>query len=284
VGTERWELAIHNGQFKGRYAFVDASGAMSSGNNEGRLIARMKDRGVRLEKPDYKLKDRAWLTTHVAAQPERYTLERKYDGALVNAAGREGRMYLRSHREGGETYYDHFPQLEHLDNDSRLLTCRVLFPKADFDFTVQAELVHADGAARVGGLCNSAPEKAQTYQETHGPASLFVWDCLNYCGKDISGRPYRERRVYATRLVEELRPYSDHIHLAEEMPTGMDPVVFYDRVVSDHRGLPYSEGVVVKDNRDPSGGAWYKVKQSDLADYELVRVIPGGSGKFATSA
>ena len=27
AGTERWELALHNGPFKGRYAFVDASGA-----------------------------------------------------------------------------------------------------------------------------------------------------------------------------------------------------------------------------------------------------------------
>jgi hypothetical protein len=40
--------------------------------------------------------------------------------------------------------------------------------------------------------------------------------------------------------------------MAEEMPAGMDPVVFYDRVVSDRRGLPYSEGVVVKDNNDPT--------------------------------
>ena len=285
AGTERWELALHSGPLKGRYAFVDASGALSSGEyNEGRLVTRMKDRGVRLAKPDYRLKDRAWLATEVRANPGRYNVTRKYDGALVNGAGREGRLYLHSRREGGETYYDRFPQIEYLANDSRLLSCRLLFPRADFDFTVQAELVHADGAARVGGLCNSAPEKAQAYQEAHGASSLFVWDCLNYHGKDISGLPYRERRVYAARLVEELRPYSDHIHLAEEMPAGMDPAVFYDRVISDRRGLPYSEGVVVKDNNDPSGAGWFKVKTSDLEDYELVQVLPGKGGKFATSA
>ena len=61
TGTERWELALHNGPYKGRYAFVDASGAMSSPNAEGRLVTRMLDRGVRLDKPDYKLKDQAWL-------------------------------------------------------------------------------------------------------------------------------------------------------------------------------------------------------------------------------
>jgi hypothetical protein len=32
MNTERWELSIPNGPFKGRYAFVDASGAMSSGS------------------------------------------------------------------------------------------------------------------------------------------------------------------------------------------------------------------------------------------------------------
>jgi hypothetical protein len=30
AGTERWELALHSGPFKGRYAFVDASGALSA--------------------------------------------------------------------------------------------------------------------------------------------------------------------------------------------------------------------------------------------------------------
>ena len=49
------------------------------------------------------------------------------------------------------------------------------------------------------------------------------------------------------------------------MPSGRVPAVFYDRVVFDRRGLAYSEGVVVKDNNDPVGAAWYKVKQSDLA-------------------
>jgi hypothetical protein len=39
------------------------------------------------------------------------------------------------------------------------------------------------------------------------------------------------------------------------MPAGADPAVFYDRLVSDGRGLPHSEGLVVKDNSDRSGGS-----------------------------
>lgn len=81
-----------------------------------------------------------------------------------------------------------------------------------------------------------------------------------------------------------LRPSSDRIQVVEEMPADGAPAVFYDRVVSDRRGLPYSEGVVVKDNSDLTGAAWYKVKESDLADFELVQVSPGKGGKFATSA
>jgi len=50
------------------------------------------------------------------------------------------------------------------------------------------------------------------------------------------------------------------------MPSCGDSAVFYDRVVSDRRG------------------AWYKAKQSDLEDFELVQVLPGNGGKFTTSA
>ena len=44
------------------------------------------------------------------------------------------------------------------------------------------------------------------------------------------------------------------------MPADGAPAVFYDRA------------------------AWYTVKQSDLADFEMVQVLPGNGGKFATSA
>ena len=43
------------------------------------------------------------------------------------------------------------------------------------------------------------------------------------------------------------------------MPADGAPAVFYDRA------------------------AWYTVKQSDLADFELVQVLPGNGGKFTTS-
>jgi hypothetical protein len=281
MNTERWELHIPSGPFKGRYAFVDASGAMSSGEyNEGRLITRMRDRGVRLDKPDYRLKDRAWLESEVRRDPNRYSVERKYDGALVNVSvnPKDARMYLRSHREGGDTYCDRFPALEFLENASPLLSCRLAFPKPEIS-------AHPDGAARVGGLSNSLPDKAQQYQREHGDAELYVWDVAEYKGKDVSALPYRERRGICRKLVAELKPYCKNIHLAEAAPNGSDVVEFYEKVIGDRRGLPYSEGVVVKDLNDPSGGVYFKVKPRDFFDWSIA---PGGivkgTGKYAASA
>jgi hypothetical protein len=62
-----------------------------------------------------------------------------------------------------------------------------------------------------------------------------------------------------------LRPSSNRVQVVDEMPADGAPAVFYDRVVSDRRGPPYFEGVLVKDNNDPTGATWFKVKQSDMA-------------------
>ena len=194
-------------------------------------------------------------------------------------------MYLRSHREGGETYYDRFPRLEHLESASPLLSCRLAFPAPAVSAVFRAELVHPDGAAKVGGLSNSLPEKAQEYQREHRDAELYVWDVAQYNGKDVSALPYRERRAICQSLVEELAPYCRNIHLAEAAPDGMDVVAFYEKVIHDPRGLPYSEGVVVKDLNDPSGGVFFKTKPREQLDWRIAPDgIVEGAGKYAESA
>jgi ATP-dependent DNA ligase len=62
------------------------------------------------------------------------------------------------------------------------------------------------------------------------------------------------------------------------MPEGGDPVEFYQAIIHDPRGLPWSEGVVVK-YRD-SVDQWFKVKANDTLDVKVVRCIEG-AGKFA---
>jgi ATP-dependent DNA ligase len=61
---------------------------------------------------------------------------------------------------------------------------------------------------------------------------------------------------------------------------GEDPIAFYNEIVS--LPLPFGEGVVVKAAGDPTGGTWFKVKQVDFADLELVEVLPG-TGKYSDS-
>ena len=285
MGTEHWELYIPNGPFKGRYAFVDASGAMSSGEyNEGRLVTRMRDRGIRLDKPDYRLKDRAWLESEVRRDPGRYSVERKYDGALVNVAStRTARMYLRSHREGGETYYDRFPAWS--------------ISKTLPHYSVAAWLSRAGGERRVPRRTGPSGRGGQgrwpfQFHARQGPTiSARTWRrrALRLgCGRIQGQRRLRAALPRAPghlpKLVDELRPYCKNMHLAEAAPDGMDAVEFYEKVIGDRRGLPYSEGIVVKDLNDPSGGVFLKIKPREEFDW---RIAPGGivegAGKYAAS-
>ena len=64
------------------------------------------------------------------------------------------------------------------------------------------------------------------------------------------------------------------------MPEDGDPVEFYRTIIHDSRGLPWSEGVVVK-YRD-SAGLWFKVKANDTLDVKVTRCIEG-AGKFVGS-
>jgi DNA ligase-1 len=64
------------------------------------------------------------------------------------------------------------------------------------------------------------------------------------------------------------------------MPEGGDPVEFYRAVIHDPRGLPWSEGVVVKYQDSPD--QWFKVKANDTLDVRVIRCLEG-AGKFAGS-
>ena len=121
-------------------------------------------------------------------------------------------------------------------------------------------------------------------------ASIHVREWILPMGLLQAEKLFWKHNSRATRYSETgriralLRPSSNRIQVVDEVPADGAPAVFYDRVVSDRRGLSYSEGVVVKDNNDPTGAAWFKVKTSDLEDFELVQVLPGNGGKFTTSA
>jgi ATP-dependent DNA ligase len=55
-------------------------------------------------------------------------------------------------------------------------------------------------------------------------------------------------------------------------------VEFYEHIISDPRGLPYSEGIVLKPIGEAAGGRWLKVKNRDCEDLIVVSVsdsLPG---------
>jgi hypothetical protein len=268
--TPEWELHIPRGEHKGRYAF------RQTGN--GAVIVRMKDRSILLPKPEYRLKPRDFLI-EVERDPGRWIVERKYDGSLGNVAIHKNRAHIRSHRESANAYYDKLPGLEFLDNRSRLWSCRKLFPGPDADGTVlQVELVHPDGAARVSGILNALPEKARRAQEFRGDVHVYVWDIKRFRGRDVTNLPYENRRELYLQTVKDIQRFNKNWHAVEELPA-TDARAAYERVVADPRGLPYAEGVIVKE-RVSCDAAWVKVKAKDTQDLAVVSFIPG-TGKYA---
>ena len=272
--TESFEVNIANGVLKGRYAFRQAF------EKNRYLVVRMKDESVLVAKPDIHLKPPEFLKT--LRQSDRpVTVEWKDDGSLANVAIHNLRAVYRSHRPEGESYYDKLPAIEDLRNRSPVWLARNLFPGPAQEGTVlRGELHNSDGAARVGGIVNALPEKAIQIQRERGPVEFYAWDIAKFKGRDVSQMPYGQRRELYEDVIEEIRLFNKHFYVVPAMPQDGDPVKFYQAIIDDPRGLPNSEGVVVK--YKDSVDQWFKVKANDALDVIVVRCIEG-TGKFAGS-
>jgi ATP-dependent DNA ligase len=145
---------------------------------------------------------------------------------------------------------------------------------------LRGELHHPDGAARVGGIVNALPEKSIKIQQERGPVEFYAWDIAKIKGRDVSQMPYGQRRELYEGVIEEIRLFNKHLHVVPAMPKGGDPVEFYQTIVHDRRGFPFSEGVVVK--YKDAVDEWFKVKANDTLDVRVMRCLEG-AGKFAGS-
>ena len=269
--TDSFEVIIPNGALKGRYAFRQA---FEKGQH---LVLRMKDNSALVEKPNIHLKPPEFLKP-LADSTRPVSVEWKDDGSLANVAIHNLRAVYRSHRPEGEPYYDKLPAIEDVSNHSPVWLARSLLPGPDQEGTVlRGELHHPDGAARVGGIVNALPEKSIRIQQERGPVEFYAWDIAKFRGRDVSQMPYGERRELYEGVIEEIRLFNEHIHAVPAMPDDGDPVKFYQAIIHDARGLPYSEGVVVK--YKDAADQWFKVKANDTLDVKVVRCIEG-SGKF----
>jgi hypothetical protein len=272
--TESFEVNIPNGVLKGRYAFRQA---FEKGQY---LVLRMRDNSALVEKPDIHLKPQEFLKT-IGQSGRPVSVEWKDDGSLANVAIHNLRAVYRSHRPEGEPYYDKLPAIEDVANHSPVWLARKLFPGPEQERTVlRGELHHPDGAARVGGIVNALPEKAIQIQRERGPVDFYAWDIVKLKGRDVSQMPYGERRQLYEGVIEEIRLFNKHFYVVPAMPKDGDPVKFYQAIINDPRGLPYSEGVVVKYKE--AVDEWFKVKANDTLDVKVVRCIEG-TGKFAGS-
>ncbi len=272
--TESFEVNIPNGVLKGRYAFRQAF------EKKRYLVVRTKDNSVLVAKPDIHLKPPEVLKT-IRQSDRPVSVEWKDDGSLANVAIHNLRAVYRSHRQEGESYYDKLPAIEDLRNRSPVWLARRLFPGPEQEGTVlRGELHHPDGAARVGGILNALPEKSIRIQQERGPVEFYAWDIAKFKGRDVTQMPYGQRRELYEAVIAEIRLFNRHLHIVPAMPEGGDPVEFYRAIIHNPRGLPWSEGVVVK-YRD-AVDQWCKVKADDTLDVKVIRCLEG-AGKFAGS-
>jgi ATP-dependent DNA ligase len=231
-------------------------------------------------KPDIHLKPPEFLKT-IRQSDRPVSVEWKDDGALSNVAIHNLRAVYRSHRPEGEPYYDKLPAIEDVSNHSPVWLARRLFPGPEQEGTVlQGELHHSDGAARVGGILNALPEKSIKIQQERGPVDFYAWDIAKFKGRDVSQMPYGQRRELYEAVIAEIRLFNRHLYIVPAMPEGGDPVEFYRAIIQDPRGIPFSEGVVVK--YKDAVDQWFKVKANDTLDVKVLHCIEG-AGKFAGS-
>lgn len=274
-GTPQWELNIPRGAYKGRYAFITTV--------RGMLVIPMNDEGLVVPKPSYTLRPEEFLSK---INPKIHIVERKIDGSLGNAYIGENRVAFRSHREGGQTYYDRLPALEFIENNSPFLLSRVVYPRPPLNGTVlRGELAHQDGSARVSGILNSLPDNARAIQQIRGPVDYYVWDISKYKGRDVSHKAYVERRALYQQAVKEIRVLNKHWHTIEALDGSgriiETPEEFYRRVTSEP--LPWGEGIVIKLMTSPTP-KWDKLKMTGFGYFRLVEILPGDEGKYANSA
>ncbi len=272
--TQSFEVNIANGVLRGRYAFRQAF------EKNRYLVVRLKDNSVLVAKPDIHLNPPEFLKT-ISQSDRPVSVEWKDDGSLANVAIHNLRAVYRSHRPEGEPYYDKLPAIEDVSNHSPVWLARRLFPGPEQEGTLlRGELHHPDGAARVGGIVNALPQKAIQIQRERGPVKFYAWDIAKLRGRDVSQMPYGQRRELYEAVIEEIRLFNRHLHVVPAMPEGGDPVEFYQGIINDPRGLPHSEGVVVK--YKDAVDDWFKVKANDSLDVKVVRCIEG-TGRFAGS-
>ena len=110
-----------------------------------------------------------------------------------------------------------------------------------------------------------------------------MWDIVKLKGKDVSKWPYEERRKLLEETVDTIRLFNKNWQAVEKLRDNRPVTPYYNRVINDRRGLPFSEGIVIKAKSGIMEDSWYKMKDHDLIDMEILEFMPGKGGKYADS-
>lgn len=135
---------------------------------------------------------------------------------------------------------------------------------------------------RTTGLLGSGYQAARRYHLAYGRPALYAFDLLAFAGKDLTRRPYRERRARLAEVVTAINAAFPGcgLVLAEQLPATAEAITA--ALDAGHEGVVIKEldGLYYAGKRSP---AWLKLKVQFTMDVVLTGATrPGEGGRAGT--
>ena len=201
-------------------------------------------------------------------QTSTWQIEYKWDGIRGQLIKRNGKIFIWS--RGEELVTDQFPEL------------KAAFENAENDFVIDGEILPLkDGNVL---LFNDLQKRLNRKNITpklmkEVPVGFYVYDCLEFDGKDIRETPLMERR----KILEEimLMISSEHVKLSEVIEAASWNEI---AEIRDEARSVNSEGLMLKEKNSVyhtgrKKGDWWKWKVDPLTIDAVMIYAQRGSGR-----
>lgn len=126
----------------------------------------------------------------------------------------------------------------------------------------------------LNGIMNSLPEASAAAQEKHGRVIFNVFDVLRIDGKDVTDKPFGERRIVLECIMRDAQAHRAMRYM-NLLPQFEHPFEEHFRRIVENGG----EGLIIKNLDSPYGKGWSKMKKS----HDISCVVMGykpGKGKY----
>ena len=184
--------------------------------------------------------------------------EEKLDGSRYICQITEEGNFFTSRRKSTETgrlvnKTENVPHLSNVD-------------LKDFAGTIlDGEMRHEDFSKTIS-VMGSNPDRAIEVQEENGYIDYFVFDIIQYLGKDVTDEPLFKRRILLKEVLNTIIARAGHRHFRAVNDAESDKKQFYKEIVENG-----GEGVILKhlDGKYSEGSRsrnWIKVKKSVTED------------------